>query len=479
MNRIHTSLSCAALLGVALLAGCGDEKKLSSSSPEALQAYTEGLAAWERFYYPEAKKAFEKATAVEPTFAMAWCRLAMVNAAAQNMPAADSAMQKAIANAHAVSRRERLFISMWDRRLKYDNTGAAAAADSLLRFYPDEKEGYLFRGNMAEELNKDYDTAVRYYQKAVDADSGYAQAVMSLGYAYSNLGDQQRAIEHMQRYIELAPDAADPRASYGDLLVRAGRYDDALTQYQKSLELKPDYWYSIAQIGNIYTTLGRLHAAEEQYHRSLELLPPSAQLEASHSVADGVLNLKRGKWSEAADGFRKALAVDSVNNTAAYGLVNALAKMERFDEARAYITVILKELQKRNLTNSPMMQGYFLMRARLLTQEKHLEEALALCDSALEYSAPLTRPSVYRQMAEIQLARGSFEDALDACEEALSVNPNSPEVLLTLTRVYHRKGDARMTVEIGSRLLALWSEADPDFEDRNELLRILGKKPAI
>lgn len=479
VKLFHTSLAGCILLGAALLAGCGEETKLTSSSPEALRAYREGMTAWEKFYYPEAKKAFETATALEPGFAMAWCRLAMVNAAAQNMRAADSAMQHAIAHASSVSRRERLFISMWSRRLRYDNVGAAAAADSLLRFYPDEKEGYLFRGNMAEELDKDYDTAVRYYQKAVDADSGYAQAVMSLGYAYSNLGDQQRAVEQMQRYIQIAPDAADPRASYADLLVRAGRYDEALQQYEKSLQLKPDYWYSIRQIGNIYAMLGRLRAAEEQFHRSLELLPASPELEASHLVGDGSLNMKRARWADAADQFRKALTIDSVNSTAAYGLVNALAKLGQFAAARENIETVRKELEKRNLTRSPAMLGLFLMRARLLTQERHLGEALATCDSALEYSTPLTRPSVYRQMAEIQLALGSFENALDACEEALSVNPNLPDILLTLTRVYHRKGDVQMTVEIGSRLLALWSGADPDFEDRNEVLRILGKKPAV
>jgi tetratricopeptide (TPR) repeat protein len=479
VNDLRTAVAGTVLLGALLLAGCGDEKKLTSSSPEALRAYREGMTAWEKFYYPEAKNAFETATALEPGFAMAWCRLAMVNAAAKNMRAADSAMQHAIAHAAGASRRERLFISMWFKRLKYDNAGAVAAVDSLLRFYPDEKEGYLFRGNMAEELDKDYDTAVRYYQKAVEADSSYAQAVMSLGYAYSNLGDQQRAVDQMQRYIQLSPDAADPRASYADLLMRAGRYDEALQQYGKSLELKPDYWYSIRQIGYIYATLGRLHAADEQFHRSLALLPPSPELEASHFEADGSLNLKRARWSDAAAQFRKALAIDSVNGSAAYGLVNALAKLGQFEEARENIETIRKEIEKRNLSRSTAMLGLFLMRARLLTQEQRLDEALASCDSALEYSTPLTRPSVYRQMAEIDLGLGSFENALDACEEALSVNPNAPEILLTLTRVYHRKGDVQMTVEIGSRLLALWSDADPDFEDRNEVLRILGKKPAV
>ena len=34
-----------------------------------------------------------------------------------------------------------------------------------------------------------------------------------------------------------------------------------------------------------------------------------------------------------------------------------------------------------------------------------------------------------------------------------------------------------MTGEIGARLEQLWANADPDFEDRNELMRLLGKTP--
>ena len=51
---------------------------------------------------------------------------------------------------------------------------------------------------------------------------------MSLGYAYSRVGELEKAAVQMQKYIRLAPDAADPRASYADILVYIGRYDEAL-----------------------------------------------------------------------------------------------------------------------------------------------------------------------------------------------------------------------------------------------------------
>ncbi len=54
------------------------------------------------------------------------------------------------------------------------------------------------------------------------------------------------------------------------------------------------------------------------------------------------------------------------------------------------------------------------------------------------------------------------------------MNPNQPDVLLTLVRIYHDQGDRRMTKEIGQRLMNFWSKADPDYQNRIELMKILG-----
>jgi tetratricopeptide (TPR) repeat protein len=464
------------LLAVISIAGCGREKKLTSGSNDAIRAYREGVSQWEKFYFPEAKRSFEAALSYDSTFAMAWCRLAMVDAASGSAGNAAGAMKQAVRLSAGTTQREQLFIAMWHERLEFDNDRAAATADSLIRLYPDEKEAYLFRGALYEELDKNYDGALGCYGKAVAADSGYAQAVMSLGYAYSTLGNQKKAVELMQRYIRLAPDAADPRASYADLLVRAGMYDEALEQYRKALELKPDYWYAVREIGTVYSILGRLKEAEDQFHRGLALLPPGPGIEAAQLVADASLDYKRGKFKEAATQYRRALGIDSVNYAAAEGLVRTLGKLRVFEDAAEVLRRISGVLAQRHLTNSTAMLSFHLTHAGLLTEKGDYAGALGECDSAVGYSLPLTRASVERQRAQTHFAQGALEDALDDCGRALEINPNSPVVLLTLVRIYHRLGDTRMTGEIGIRLQTLWANADPDFEDRNELFRLLGKK---
>ena len=86
----------------------------------------------------------------------------------------------------------------------YENVRAAAVADSLIALYPKEAEAYLVRGQLYTQ-EKNVEAAVEMYERAVAADTGFALGVMSLGYAYSDLGDQDKAVSYMQRYIRMAP----------------------------------------------------------------------------------------------------------------------------------------------------------------------------------------------------------------------------------------------------------------------------------
>jgi tetratricopeptide (TPR) repeat protein len=281
----------------------------------------------------------------------------------------------------------------------------------------------------------------------------------------------------MQRYIELVPDAADPRASFADILFRSGRYTEALEQYRASLELKPDYWYAITRMGDVYIVLGRLKEAEKQYDLGMTKILPSVQTQANHFAIDANLELRRGHYEQALELFDKARALDSLSFRWAFGRTYALLKMKRLKEAETMLEGIRKEILRRNLGESTIMLQFHLLQAGLLEDQEKFDEALVACDSALQYGTELTRAEVYHRMAAIHLKSGEYDKALDALDDALRYNPNNPEALLTLARVYKAQGDKRMTMEIGGRLLELWKQADPDFQLLQELKQVLGESP--
>jgi tetratricopeptide (TPR) repeat protein len=457
---------------VFLVCGCEREITVTSTSQEALRFYTTGLANWENFYYTDAERDFKKAIDLDSTFGMAWGRLAILNFNTNNEAEAKRTIQKAVDFASHLTLREQLYIRMWQHRIMFRNKEAAQVADSIVMLYPRDKEGFVALG-FCYEIGKNLEAAVRSYQKAIDIDTSYAHAVMLLGYAYSALGEQEKAIAQMQRYIRLSPNAADPRASYADLLLRVGRYDDALEQYSMSLKLKQDYWYAITKIGDIYLVLGRLRDAAAQYSRGVKLLPHSAQRDAAEIANSGFLDYKRGRYEQAIATYQHALTLDPANGVAAFGLVYCFTKLAKFKEADYTMDRIRDEFHRRGMEGTGAMQGFHVLHSFVLMHQGRLDEAQQACDSALEFSSPLSRSTVFRQLAEVHLRRGEYESALDACEEALRTNSNWPEALLTLARIYHASGDKRMTREIGGRLLDLWKNADPDFQDLQEVKRMM------
>jgi tetratricopeptide (TPR) repeat protein len=470
----HTLPALCLLL---LAGGCAEERRLSTTSTEARAAYTEGVHAWTMFYYTEAEEAIRRSLAADSGFAMAWARLAIIGYVTDDEEKAAGAIARAVALASAATRHEQLFIRAWDHRIGYRTPDALRTIDTLLGEYGDDAEAHMLKGELLE-MGRDLEGAIRAYGAAVQADSGFARASMMLGYAYSSLNRQEEALAWMQRYIRLVPDAADPRASYADLLLRVGRYEDALEQYRASLERKPDYWYAFGQIGVILQIKGRLNEARVEILRSIEGLPPSATRDASVNVLDGSLAMLRADYPGAIGFFRAALAQDSLNLSAATGLANATGRLGKHAEALSVVASIGAVMRRRNLEETGWMFGYHLLRANLFLEAGLLDSVDAACADAFDHSTPLTRPSVARLLAETALRRGDPERALEACDEALSVNPNAPLSLLTLARTYRALRDTVMTREITTRLRVLWKDADPDFRELRSLGELSAPPPA-
>ncbi len=455
-----------------LIAGCTDEVGWTTTDPSAVVWYEKGVQAWQRFLYPEAFAAIDSALHRDSTFAAAWGRKAQLLSSTGDFTAARAAIGRAQMHAAHATPRERDIIRLWSYRIFDRRHDEASLADSLISRYPDDPELRLIRGQCYEGDRK-YEAAVQAYAQSVERDTGFALGVMSLGYAYSTLGEQEKAVEYMQRYIRMAPDQPDPRASYADILVRAGRYDEALAQYRAALAIKPDYWYAVREIGTVYLIKGRLRDAERQFEEATNMLPPSSARESGMLRVRGVLDIQRGHYGDAIARLRAAALVDSSTINQAYQLALALSRLGRFTEAHEVIDSTSAEIQRRGLAGTQYMEVYHLIRARVFTEAGDLDSAKAACDEALELANPLSRGRVYLHLARAQAAARNWDGAMDAIEQALAVNPEAPEVLLTLTTVYTGMGDKAMAKEIGQRLLHIWRDADPDYRPLLELRRTL------
>lgn len=133
---------------------------------------------------------------------------------------------------------------------------------------------------------KDADEAVIYRRHAGPAGArvigkGWCQALWAEGYALADAGDNERAIEYLNRATAMAPRNAQYQGELGYALSQAGRMKEAYTAYQRqevASRADPDnadFYLAKALFGQGYVLieLDRLDEAEAVFNRLLILDP--------------------------------------------------------------------------------------------------------------------------------------------------------------------------------------------------------------
>ena len=86
-----------------------------------------------------------------------------------------------------------------------------------------------------------YNRAIEDLNKAIDLKPKYVQAYFNRGSAYRGKGVYDRAIADYSKVIELNPDYALAYFNRGSAYRDKGVYDRAIADYSKAIELNPDY----------------------------------------------------------------------------------------------------------------------------------------------------------------------------------------------------------------------------------------------
>jgi TolB-like protein/Tfp pilus assembly protein PilF len=194
---------------------------------------------------------------------------------------------------------------------------------------------------------KDFNTALTYFQQAIDKDPGYALAYAgladtyvllsgyaaaspaeslpkakaaalkaleldnSLGEAHTSLGqavsaydfDFEKADQEFRRGIELCPNYATGHQWYAESgLSAVGRFDEAIAEMRRALELDPLSVIINADVGTVLCTAGKFDEAIEQLRKTLEMDP---DFYYAHWNLGQALELK-GRTDEAIAEYKKA-----------------------------------------------------------------------------------------------------------------------------------------------------------------------------
>jgi TolB-like protein/Tfp pilus assembly protein PilF len=209
------------------------------------------------------------------------------------------------------------------------------------------------------------DSAIAYAHRAVAADSLLAAAHAALGAAYLLGGSRVEAEGALRRALELDPNQADALSGMATLAALGGRLDRAAAWQIQAVAVDPWAPPRLVALGSFLFDLGDLAGAERAFARAIELAPdfpePSYLLAKVHQI--------RGQ-DELAEARMAALRAVASDHPATHTLVGRFeAERGRFDAAEAY------------LGRGPTELGFTRMvRAQVALQRGDGEQAARLMD---------------------------------------------------------------------------------------------------
>lgn len=128
------------------------------------------------------------------------------------------------------------------------------------------------RGNVALENGK-IQTAIDYFDKAIEIDSQTAAIYINRGFAYFLKGDFERAIGDTTKAIELNSEIVEAYALRGDSYFQKKNYDQALMDFSKAIELNPKSAGAYRKRASVFYATGELSRAIEDATKAIENNP--------------------------------------------------------------------------------------------------------------------------------------------------------------------------------------------------------------
>jgi tetratricopeptide (TPR) repeat protein len=139
-------------------------------------------------------------------------------------------------------------------------------------------EGFYFQFGAACERNGDYAQAADYFQRCIDIDPNFSEALNYLGYMWAERGEHlDRARELIRRALKIEPENAAYLDSMGWVLFQLHQPKEALDYILKAIRLSEEEDATVYEhLGDVYQALNQTEKAREAWSKALRLEPSDA-----------------------------------------------------------------------------------------------------------------------------------------------------------------------------------------------------------
>ena len=287
-----------------------DLKDVTTSSIEAYRYYADGINMHERGRELPAVAPLGKAVAIDPNFALALVKLAVIHSNLGHSNLRREYAERALQHVDRLTPRERYYIEGYYYSDRVDTWGKAIEAYSKgLALFPDAVSSHNNLGLLLGQSER-YDDAIREYEEARRRGIEFPGAYSSLAFSYLGRGEFDKARTVVEQFVQGHPDSPGGYRGLADVLLATGKIDEAAKAFQHSFELAPANPLPRLGLHDIAVLQERWDVAQTIATSIAGAKEPFASFLGKNALAsDGLL---RGKLSESLRQLESAATVDGI-----------------------------------------------------------------------------------------------------------------------------------------------------------------------
>ncbi|MCG2816566.1 MAG: tetratricopeptide repeat protein [Candidatus Aminicenantes bacterium] len=406
-----------------------DVGRLTTTSPEALKYYRNGLKSYEIGEYTESISALETAVALDTDFAMAYRVLAVAYTALGYESDARDRLKKAFDRAEKLSPREKFSIQgQFYSRSERNIDLAIEAYNQVLELSPTD---FLANRNLGLIYSKleEWDKAIRHLEINRRNGDQAVQTSIYLAEAYCSSGKMKKAGSILRMYLRRYGERASIHLELAAILLKRGRNDEARRELEAGYTLDPtDYRHALIS-GDIHLIEGETESSEHEYSKLLDFQEPIAHDAAFRSLSR--LFLLQGRIGSAIEYTRQGIELADMLGQLEWKAWHTLqlgyllnVRGENEDalsalNAAAATAVLAERLELRR--NAFQLKGWVYI------QQGRIDDAGQIAAELKDLIEKGIRPGALRQYLQlksaISLFRGETGDAVREAEAAVRMLP--------------------------------------------------------
>jgi putative PEP-CTERM system TPR-repeat lipoprotein len=308
----------------------------------------------------------------------------------------------------------------------------------------------------AQVATKDPSAALETYSKLVNVLPKSAAAQLRLAGVHMLLKNDAAAADDLKRAVELQPEFLPARMAQIELALRTGHPDDALARARQIQKLNDKVPVGYAVEGDVLLAQNKPAEALPAYEKALSI---SKSPELLVKVAQAMTMTGKGKEAEArATQWLKDRPNDAL--VAMFVADRSLAGKE-FKPAISLLEGVLKQNPNNPVALNNLAWAY---------QQEKDPRALGTAEQAFKVAGD--NPGVMDTLGWMLVEQGNTTRALPLLQKASGMAPNSPEIRYHLAVGLHKSGDKQGARKELNQLLAQ-NKQFAQIEEARALLKTL------